>query len=203
MIDSTLIRATLATSGGGKKRGPDKPLDHALGRSHGGLGIKLHLLCDAQGFPLTFTLSPGQQASRHFIPLLEQVGLPGTRGRPRKSCRRIVADKGYDSETLWRHCDRIGIHPIIARRKMRRKPRPGLPRLFDQPMYRQRNAIKRMFSWLKEKRRLCNRFDKLASSFKAMVLWPALIAVGMSTFQKNPSEHISFACGASIWHYEL
>ncbi|EHK70784.1 transposase, IS5 family protein [Pseudomonas psychrotolerans L19] len=37
-------------------------------------------------------------------------------------------------------------------------------------MYRQRNAIERLFSWLKEKRRLCTRFDKLASSFKAMVI---------------------------------
>nr|WP_237709553.1 IS5 family transposase [Pseudomonas psychrotolerans] len=171
MIDSTTIRATRAASGGGKKGGPDEPRDHALGRSRGGLGTKLHLLCDAQGFPLTFTLSPGQQAdSRHFIPLLEQVRLPGTRGRPRKRCRRIVADKGYDSETLRRHCDRVGIQPVIARRKMRLKPRSGLPRLFDQPMYRQRNAIERLFSWLKEKRRLCTRFDKLASSFKAMVI---------------------------------
>lgn len=141
-----------------------------MGRSRGGLGTKLHLLCDARGFPLTFTLSPGQQAdSQHFIPLLEQVRLPGTRGRPRKRCRRIVADKGYDSETLRHHCDRVGIQPVIGRRKMRRKPRPGLPRLFDQPTYRQRNAIERLFSWLKEKRRLCTRFDKLASSFKAMV----------------------------------
>lgn len=141
-----------------------------MGRSRGGLGTKLHLLCDARGFPLTFTLSPGQQAdSQHFIPLLEQVRLPGTRGRPRKRCRRIVADKGYDSETLRRYCDRVSIQPVIARRKMRRKPRPGLPRLFDQPTYRQRNVIERLFSWLKEKRRLCTRFDKLASSFKAMV----------------------------------
>lgn len=170
MIDSTTIRATRAASGGGKNRGLDEPLDHAWGRSR---GTTLHLLCDSQRFPLTFTLSPGQQAdSQHFIHLLEQVRLPGTRGRPRKRCRRIVADKGYDSETLRRYYDRVGIQPVIARRKMRRKPRPGLPRLFDQPMYRQRNAIERLFSRLKEKRRLCTRFDKLASSFKAMVTLP-------------------------------
>lgn len=134
------------------------------------MGIKLHLLCNAQGFPLTFTLSLGQQAdSRHFIPLLEQVRLPGTKGRPCKRCRRILADKGYDSETLRRHCDSVGIQPLIALRNVRRKPRHGLTLLFDQPTYRQRNAIDRLFSWRKEKRRLCTWFDKPASSFKAVV----------------------------------
>nr|AUF80373.1 Mobile element protein [Raoultella ornithinolytica] len=37
---------------------------------------------------------------------------------------------------------------------MPRKPRPGLPRLFDRPKYRQRNIIERMFGWLKENRRI-------------------------------------------------
>lgn len=149
--------------------GPDEPLDHALGRSREGLGTKLHLLCDARGFPLTFTVSPGQQAdSKHFIPLLEQLHLPGP-NRPSKRCRFIVADKGHDNEALQRHCDRVRIQPVIVRLKMHRKPRPGLPRLFAQPTYHQLNVIERIFSWFKEKRRLCSRFDKLVSSFKAMI----------------------------------
>ena len=52
---------------------------------------------------------------------------------------------------------------------MRRKPKPGLPRLFDRPKYRQRNIIERMFGWLKENRRIVTRFDKLAKSYAAMV----------------------------------
>ncbi|RMV03492.1 hypothetical protein ALP20_04376, partial [Pseudomonas coronafaciens pv. coronafaciens] len=36
MIDSTAVRATRASSDAGK-RGPEEPLDHALGRSRGGL----------------------------------------------------------------------------------------------------------------------------------------------------------------------
>ncbi|EHK59505.1 IS5 family transposase, partial [Halomonas sp. GFAJ-1] len=35
--------------------------------------------------------------------------------------------------------------------------------------YRQRNVIERCFSWLKECRRIATRYEKLASSFKAMV----------------------------------
>lgn len=58
--------------------------------------------------------------------------------------------------------------PIIPLRKMHRKARPDLPRPFGRPQYKKRNAIERLFSWLKEKRRLCTRYDKLVSSFKAM-----------------------------------
>ncbi len=52
---------------------------------------------------------------------------------------------------------------------MKRKPKPGLPRLFDRPKYRQRNIIERMFGWLKENRGIVTRFDKLAKSHAAMV----------------------------------
>jgi len=44
-----------------------------------------------------------------------------------------------------------------------------ISRLFDKPKYRQRNAIERLFGWLKEHRRLCTRYCKLAESFAAMV----------------------------------
>lgn len=58
---------------------------------------------------------------------------------------------------------------MIAQRTMKRKPKPGLPRLFDRPKYRQRNIIERMFGWLKENRRIGTRYDKLARNFAAMV----------------------------------
>jgi len=45
------------------------------------------------------------------------------------------------------------MQPVIPLRSMKRKPKPGLPRLFDRPKYRQRNIIERMFGWLKENRR--------------------------------------------------
>ncbi len=111
-------------------------------------------------------LSLGEEAdSSYFMPLLEQISLPGSKGRPRKRC----PGKGYDSQMLRQYGDRCGMQPIIPLRKMHRKPRPGLPRLFDRPQYKKRNVIERLFSWLKEKPRLCTRYDKLASSFKAMV----------------------------------
>ena len=57
---------------GGKKQDPAEPEDHALGRSRGGYGTKLHILCDGHGVPLHFHLTPGQlHDSKAFDVLLE------------------------------------------------------------------------------------------------------------------------------------
>ncbi len=61
------------------------------------------------------------------------------------------------------------MQPVIPQRTMKRNPNPGLSRLFDRPKFRQRNIIKRMFGWLKESRRIGTRYDKLASSFGALI----------------------------------
>ncbi|HFL2187072.1 TPA: IS5 family transposase [Pseudomonas putida] len=103
-------------------------------------------------------------------PLLDKVSIPSSqRGRPRNRCKWLLADKGYDAEALRRYCDQYRMQPVIPLRSMKRKPKPGLPRLFDRPKYRQRNIIERMFGWLKENRRIVTRFDKLAKSYAAMV----------------------------------
>ncbi|QXH49595.1 IS5 family transposase [Pseudomonas fakonensis] len=168
-IDSTAVKATRASSGAGKK-GAEEPADHALGRSRGGLTTKIHMVCDARGVPLHFTLSGGQASDiSHAQPLLDGVYLPTKGGRPRKRCRKLLADKGYDSDALRRYCDRYHMQPVIPFRAMKRKPRPGLPRLLDRPKYKERNVIERLFGWLKEHRRLGTRYCKLAQSYSAMV----------------------------------
>ena len=61
----------------GKKGGPaGEPDDHALGRSQGGFGTKLHLICDAAGTPLAVAVSPGQaHETQSFVRLLEDATL--------------------------------------------------------------------------------------------------------------------------------
>ena len=155
-----------------KKRGPEEPQDHALGRSRGGLTTKIHMLCDANanGVPLRFLLSGGQASDIAYAqPLLDEAYIASLRGRHRKRCRWLLADKGYDAQALRRYCDRYRMQPVIPLRDMKRKPKPGLARLFDRPKYRQRNIIERMLGWLKKNRRTVTRFDKLATSFAAMV----------------------------------
>ncbi|MBA1200429.1 transposase [Pseudomonas capeferrum] len=140
-------------------------------------------------------LSPGEQADlRYFMPLLDQISQPGIEGRPRKRCRYVLADKGYGSQVLRQDCDRYGMQPVIPLCKMHRKPRPGLPRLFDGPQYKKRNVIERLFSWFKEKRRLCTRYDKVASSFKAMVTLACIERCLRADFQTNPRGHAGGGC---------
>ena len=107
------------------------------------------------------------------MPTREAIHLPGSVGQPRERCRHIVADKGYDSDDLPRLCDRYRMKPIIEQRKMYRKPRPGLSRVFDKPKCRERNVIERGFGWLKELRRIATRYDKLARSFALWHVWLA------------------------------
>lgn len=85
------------------------------------------------------------------------------------------------------------MQPVIPLRSMKRKPKPGLPRLFDRPQYRQRNIIERMFGWLKENRRLVTRFDKLANSYAAMVLLACSMVFATSLFLQNLGSPCSFS----------
>ncbi|MEN5201270.1 IS5 family transposase [Pseudomonas wadenswilerensis] len=133
MVDSTTVRATRASSGVGKK-GTEEPLDHELGLSRSGLTTKIHRFCDSNGIPLCFNFSDGQASDiAHAQPLLDRVQIPSSqRGRSRKRCRWLLADKGYDAEHLRRYNDRYRMQPDIPLRCMKRKPKPGLPRLLDK-----------------------------------------------------------------------
>jgi hypothetical protein len=77
---------------------------------------------------------------------------------------------------------------VIPLRLMKRKPRLGLPRLFDRPKYRKRNVIERMFGWPKEHRRIVTRFDKLAKSYAAMVSLACAMDVCDIFFRTEPLE---------------
>ena len=130
-----------------------------MGKSRGGLSTKIHAAVDALGNPIRLLLTPGQASEYgQAEALIEGFAFEA-----------VLADKGYDAEALRRYCDRYRMQPVIALRDMKRKPKPGLARLFDRPKYRQRNIIERMFGWLKENRRIVTRSDKLATRFAVMV----------------------------------
>lgn len=146
----------------------DEPADHALGRSRGGFGTKLHLITDGAGIPLAALLTPGQaHESRSVEPLLRLIRLrrPGQQGgRPRTRPRRLAGDKGYSYRTVRRYLRQRGITAVIPTRKdQRTNPR------FDRLLYRRRNVVERCVGWLKENRRLGTRYEKLAVNFLAMV----------------------------------
>ena len=84
----------------------------------------------------------------------------------------MVADRGYDAGAFRRHLRRRGIRCVIPEKRVpagKRRRRRGRPPTFCRATYRQRNVVERMVGWLKEHRRIATRFEKLASSFLAMV----------------------------------
>ena len=145
-----------------------EPEHHALGRSRGGFGTKLHLVVDSSGVPLAAVLSPGQRHESKFVaPVLQAVRLvrPGGRGgRPRTKPRLLAGDKGYSYTTVRRYLRRRGIRAVIPTRTDQR-PSPR----FDRTTYRRRNIVERLVGWLQENRRLATRYEKLAVNFLAMV----------------------------------
>ena len=146
----------------------DEPADHALGRSQGGFGSKLHLVSDAGGIPLNATLTAGQaHESTQFEAALEPIviarRLPGRkRGRP----RRVAGDRAYHAQRIRRWLRRRGIQAVIPPRRTRTtQPKRGRPVSYDATKYRGRNSVERCVGWLKEWRSVATRFDKLAVNY--------------------------------------
>jgi transposase len=165
-VDGSSIRASRSAAGARRRAVPGEPSDHALGRSRGGFGTKLHLIVDGHGLPLAASISPGQaHESKYLEPVLEAVRIPQPgRGRPRCRPKALAGDKGYSYPRVRRYLRRRGIKAVIPTRKdQRRNPH------FDKPTYRRRNIVERCINWLKENRRLGTRYEKLAVTFLGMI----------------------------------
>lgn len=111
-------------------------------------------------------MTAGQRAElAQFETLLEQVVAPR---RP----KRLIGDQGYDAKRIRAWLRQRHIRAVIPERRLRpsaERRRRGRPPVLDVEQYRRRNAIERLVGFLKEHRSLATRFDKLASSFLAMV----------------------------------
>ena len=111
------------------KKSAEKPSDHAIGRSRGGLTTKSHLVCDGKGRVLAFVVSGGQVADTSMLAtMMEQISVPGARGRPRARPDRLNVDKGCPSKANRAWLRRHGIAATIPERAdqiAHRRKRPG------------------------------------------------------------------------------
>jgi len=133
----------------GEKRGTEtgpSPVDRARN------GSKHHLLVDATGIPLAWTVTGGNRNDvTQLIPLIERVPpVRGKVGHPRRRPERVTADRGYDHDKYRRELRRLGIGSEIARRQTEHGS--GLGRI--------RWVVERTFAWLHHFTRLLVRFDR-------------------------------------------
>jgi transposase len=140
-----------------------EPPDQALGRSQGGFGTKVHLVCDGHGVVLAVWVTPGQRhESQAFAAVLLRAKRPRRAGR-RRWPRRVAGDKGYSYDGIRAWLRRRHIAPVIPTRKD--QPPDAT---FDRAAYRRRSRIEQVVGWYKECRALGTRYDKLAINYVAL-----------------------------------
>lgn len=129
-VDGTVIRAHRCAAGV-TTTDPQEPADHALGRSQGGFGTKLHVVVSGNGIPLTVTATPGQaHESKEFenvvnsVPLTDfqcqESPLPSSTSNSRKP-EAIAGDKGYSAGRIreWTKKRDSRRHPHAPQRRAR------------------------------------------------------------------------------------
>ena len=104
----------VAAPAGEKKCEPDEPEDHALGRSRGGWGTKIHILCDAQEHPLHLHLSADQA---HDFTQLDHLLIGADRALHDENGVvmawpvALAGDKGYRAVWIDEYLLELGIKP--------------------------------------------------------------------------------------------
>ena len=153
-----------------KNGDPEEPQDHALGRSRGGYSTKLHLLCDGEGHPLAYHLTPGHtHESTAFDIVLENAdkNLLDGNGDTVPWPVRLAGDKGYRAQWIDACLVDLEILPVIPSKS--NEARDSRPVPFDREAYRKRNIVERLIGWMKENRRVFSRFEKTAKNFGGMI----------------------------------
>ncbi|WP_420006562.1 IS5 family transposase [Arenibacterium sp. LLYu02] len=150
MIDSTVVRAHHQAAGA---KGTPR---QGFGRSRGGFSTKIHLLVNAAGLPMRTEITAGQTSDYLGFDLVMVDNLP----KPSV----LLADRGYDADSIRENMDKRDVLPAIPMRKSRKK-RVGV----DRSLYRLRNLVERCFNKLKNARRVATRYDKIAESFLGFI----------------------------------
>ena len=131
--------------------------------TRGGFGSKVHLMTDGGGLPIGCVLTQG---NRNECPVFDELldaalanaggALPG----------RLAADRGYSADRIRGKLSGMGVEPVIPYRSSEHR---SDRRSLNERAYKGRNVIERCVGRLKEMRRIGTRYDKLASSYLAML----------------------------------
>jgi transposase len=125
------------------------------------------VLADGAGTPLGIHV---EKASPAEVKLLEQTlenGRIGGRRAKRRKPKRLIADRGYDSNKVRALLVKRDIEPIIPARRNNRVATHQDGRKLRR--YKRRWIIERTNSWLQNFRRLVARYERSAKTFTALV----------------------------------
>ena len=118
------------------------------------------MVTDAQGQPVRFALTGGQEADGpQTIPLLTGIDTVG-----------VIADKGYESNGILAFIQGQGAEAVIPPESNRK-----VPWEYDRQLKRSQNLIERAFNKLKQWRRLATRYDRKSLYFLSALYLVAAI----------------------------
>lgn len=119
-----------------------------------GLNTKLHLAVDAHGMPVRVIITEGTTADcTQAGALLEGL-----------TAKKLLADKGYDSDEIIGQAEQQGMKAVIPPRKNRENLRD-----YDKALYKLRYLVENAFLHLKWWRGIATRCAKNTASFLAAV----------------------------------
>ena len=96
---------------------------------------------------------------------LAEVRVPQPKGRPRQKPKRVIADRGFDSDPLRQRWKRRGIELIAPYRRNNKERRYEDGRKLRR--YKRRWKIERTNAWLGQFRRLLVRHEHLFTTYRA------------------------------------
>jgi transposase len=131
----------------------------AIGSTKGGRNTKVTALVDGAGRAVQISLAEGQRAD---VKAAEAIQTP--------EGKRVVADKGYDSDSLRNRFAAEGATTSIAPKSNRRSKVP-----FHRGYYRLRHRVENLFQRLKRFRAVGTRYDKSDVHFGGGVYLSAVI----------------------------
>ena len=147
----------------------------AVGKTRRGKGTKCMVVVDGHGIPVGAQLASAQLAEcRLAESTIATVKVPRKgRGRPRSHLKRVIADRGYDSDALRNRFKDRGTELIVPYRKYIRNRRFQDKRKLRR--YRKRWKIERTNAWLQNFRRIQVRYDRILTVFQGFFHCACLI----------------------------
>ena len=167
----------------GQKRG------RKVGKTKRGKGTKLMVLVDGAGTPLGVHVDSASPSEMKLLkPTLETVKVkkPHQPGRPRCRPKRLVGDRGYDSNELRDMLDKKGIEPIIPARKNNKVATHQDGRSMRR--YKRRWIVERTNAWIQNYRRLVVRYERLDYIYTGLIHFAFAMIILKKTVQLKINE---------------
>ena len=133
------------------------------------------VVVDGQGVPLGIHVTSATPAEVTLVTAtLNTIRVPRVGGgAPRRKPRRLIGDRGYDSDPVRAALAKRGIVFIVPYRHNRTTRRFEDGRLLRR--YRHRWIVERTFAWLGSFRRLLVRHEKLVSVYASLLYFAAAL----------------------------